>query len=76
MTKQRTEYYKTLPDHEKMIYNIISVWTDADETQRAEGLVWYENAQAAYHIALKYDVPVYLVWQLSLRFHLTINSPI
>ena len=45
-----------------MIYNIISVWTDADETQRAEGLVWYENAQTkAHYIAVRYDVPVYLV---------------
>lgn len=57
MTKQAT-----LIDHEKMIYNISSVYRDADETQHAEGLVWYEDAQkAAYHIALKYDVPVYLV---------------
>lgn len=62
MTKQVTEYYKALPDNEKMIYNIISVWTDADETQRAEGLIWYENAQKAAHdIAIKYDVPVYIV---------------
>ena len=61
MTKQRTEYYKALPDHEKMIYNIISVWTDADETQRAEGLLWYEQAKReAYHIAMKHDVPVYI----------------
>ena len=49
-------------DHEKMMYNITCVYRDADETQHAEGLLWYENAQkAAYHIALKYDVPVYLV---------------
>ena len=63
MTKQRTEYYKALPDHEKMIYNIISVWTDADEAhQRVEGLLWYPNAQKAAHdIAVRYDVPVYLV---------------
>ena len=61
MTKQVTEYYKALPDHEKMIYNIISVWTDADETQRAEGLVWYDNAQKAAHdIAVKYDIAVYI----------------
>ena len=57
MTKQAT-----LIDHERMIHNITSVYRDADETQHAEGLVWYENAQkAAYHIAVKYDVPVYLV---------------
>ena len=52
MTKQAT-----LIDHERMIYNITSVYRDADETQHAEGLLWYENAQkAAYHIAVKYDV--------------------
>ena len=57
MTKQAT-----LVDHEKMIYNITSVYRDADETQHAEGLLWYDNAQkAAYLVALKYDVPVYLV---------------
>ena len=57
MTKQAT-----LVDHEKMIYNIISVYRDADETQHAEGLVWYPNAQkAAYHIAVKYDIAVYIV---------------
>ena len=56
MTKQAT-----LIDHERMIYNIISVYRDADETQHAEGLLWYDNAQkAAYRIALKYDVPVYI----------------
>ena len=57
MTKQ-----STLVDHERMIHNIISVYRDADETQHAEGLLWYDNAQkAAYHIAVKYDVPVYIV---------------
>ena len=57
MTKQAT-----LVDHERMIHNIISVYRDADETQRAEGLLWYDNAQkAAYLIALKSDGPVYLV---------------
>ncbi len=57
MTKQAT-----LVDHEKMIYNIISVYRDADETQHAEGLIWYPNAQkAAYHIAVKYDIAVYIV---------------
>lgn len=57
MTKQAT-----LVDHERMIHNIVSVYRDADETQHAEGLVWYDNAQkAAYRIALKHDVPVYLV---------------
>ena len=57
MTKQAT-----LVDHERMIHNITSVYRDADETQHAEGLLWYDNAQkAAYLIALKYDVPVYIV---------------
>ena len=52
----------TLIDHEKMIYNIVSVYRDADETQHAEGLLWYSDAQKAAHdIALKHDVPVYLV---------------
>ena len=52
----------TLVDHEKMIHNITSVYRDADKTQHAEGLLWYDNAQkAAYRIALKHDVPVYLV---------------
>ena len=56
MTKQAT-----LVDHEKMIHNITSVYRDADETQHAEGLVWYEQAKrGAYHIALKHDVPVYI----------------
>ena len=49
MTKQAT-----LVDHERMIHNITSVYRDADETQHAEGLLWYDNAQkAAYLIALK-----------------------
>jgi hypothetical protein len=57
MTKQAT-----LVDHERMIANIIAVYRDADETQHAEGLIWYPNAQkAAYHIAVKYDVSVYIV---------------
>jgi hypothetical protein len=57
MTKQAT-----LIDHEKMIHNIVTVLRDSDETQHAEGLLWYPNAQKAAHdIALKYDVPVYLV---------------
>ena len=57
MTKQAT-----LVDHERMIYNITSVYRDADETQHAEGLLWYDNAQtAAHYIAVRYDVPVYLV---------------
>ena len=56
MTKQAT-----LVDHEKMIHNIVSVLRDSDETQHAEGLLWYDNAQkAAYRIALKHDVPVYI----------------
>jgi hypothetical protein len=52
----------TLVDHERMIHNIISVYRDADEKQHAEGLVWYPNAQkAAYNIAVKYDIAVYIV---------------
>ena len=52
----------TLIDHEKMIYNIVSVLRDSDETQHAEGLLWYPNAQKAAHdIAGKYDIAVYLV---------------
>ena len=55
MTKQ------ALIDHERMIRNIISVYRDADE-QHAEGLLWYSDAQKAAHdIAVKYDMPVYLV---------------
>ena len=51
----------TLIDHEKMIYNIVSVYRDADETQHAEGLLWYSDAQKAAHdIAVKYDIAVYL----------------
>lgn len=57
MTKQAT-----LVDHERMIHNITSVYRDADETQHAEGLLWYPNAQKAAHdIAIKYDIAVYLV---------------
>ena len=57
MTKQAT-----LIDHEKMIYNITSVYRDADCVQYNEGLVWYQDAQkAAHNIAVKYDVPVYIV---------------
>ena len=52
----------TLIDHEKMIYNISSVYRDADETQHAEGLLWYSQAKReAYHIAMEHGVPVYLV---------------
>ena len=52
----------TLIDHEKMVYNIVSVLRDSDEVQHAEGLVWYEQAKReAYHIAMKHDVPVYIV---------------
>ena len=52
----------TLIDHEKMIYNIVSVLRDSDETQHAEGLLWYSDAQKAAHdIAIKYDIAVYLV---------------
>ncbi len=57
MTKQAT-----LVDHQRMIHNITGVYLDADKTQHAEGLLWYENAQkAAHNIAVKYDVPVYIV---------------
>ena len=57
MTKQAT-----LVDHERMIHNITSVYRDADETQHAEGLLWYSDAQkAAYHIAVKYDIAVFIV---------------
>ena len=57
MTKQ-----VTLIDHECMIHNITSVYRDADPNQRADGLLWYHLAQKAAHdIALKHDVPVYLV---------------
>jgi len=56
MTKQAT-----LVDHERMIHNIVSVYRDADETQHAEGLLWYDQAKReAYHIAMKHDVPVYI----------------
>ena len=52
----------TLIDHEKMIYNIVSVYRDADEIQHAEGLLWYSDAQkAAHNIAVKYDIAVYIV---------------
>jgi hypothetical protein len=57
MTKQTT-----LVDHERMIYNITSVYRDADATQYNEGLLWYSDAQrAAYDIAEKYDIAVYIV---------------
>ena len=56
MTKQTT-----LVDHERMIYNITSVYRDADATQYNEGLLWYSDAQrAAYVIAEKYDIAVYI----------------
>ncbi len=57
MTKQAT-----LVDHERMIHNITSVYRDADETQHAEGLLWYSDAQKAAHdIAAKYGIAVYIV---------------
>jgi hypothetical protein len=57
MTKQAT-----LVDHEKMIDNIVTVLRDSDETQHAEGLLWYPNAQkAAYDIATRHGIAVYLV---------------
>ena len=52
----------TLIDHERMIHNIMACYRAADSVQVNEGLLWYSDAQkAAYLIALKYDVPVYLV---------------
>ena len=57
MTKQ-----VTLIDHERMIHNITSVYRDADETQHAEGLLWYSDAQKAAHdIAVKHDIAVFIV---------------
>ena len=57
MTKQAT-----LIDHEKMIYNISSVYRDADSVQHAEGLLWYSDAQKAAHdIAARHGIAVYLV---------------
>jgi len=57
MTKQAT-----LVDHERMIHNIMACYRAADSVQVAEGLLWYEEAQKAAHIiAVKYDVPVYIV---------------
>ena len=56
MTKQ-----VTLIDHEKMIYNISSVYNEADKTQHAEGLLWYSDAQKAAHdIAARHGVAVYI----------------
>ena len=70
MTKQAT-----LIDHEKMIHNIVSVYRDADETQHAEGLLWYSNAQKAAHdIAVKHDVRFIWRWRLSPRFHRITNG--
>ena len=57
MTKQTT-----LVDHERMIANIVACYITADDDQRAGGMVWYSKAQcAAYDIAAKYDIAVYLV---------------
>ena len=51
----------TLVDHEKMIHNITSVYRDADETQHAEGLLWYSDAlKSANLMAIKHGVPVYI----------------
>ena len=51
----------TLIDHERMVHNITSVYNDADELQHAEGLLWYDQAKrAAYRMAVKHDVPVYI----------------
>ena len=52
----------TLVDHDRMIYNILEVYRDANKTQHAEGLLWYSDAQkAAHNIAVKYNIAVYLV---------------
>ena len=57
MTKQTT-----LVDHERMIANIVACYKTADDDQRAGGMAWYSKAQcAAYDIAAKYDIAVYLV---------------
>ena len=56
MTKQAT-----MIDHEKMIYNITSVYRDADKLQHAEGLLWYSDAlKSANLMAIKHGVPVYI----------------
>ena len=71
MTKQAT-----LIDHERMIHNIISVYRDADETQHAEGLLWYSDAQKAAHdIAVNTTCRFIWWWLSSPRFHLTTNGP-
>ena len=52
----------TLVDHDRMIYNILEVYRDANKTQHAEGLLWYSDAQkAAHNIAVKYGIAVYIV---------------
>ena len=57
MTKQ-----VTLVDHERMIANIVACYRAADDDQRAGGMAWYSKAQcAAYDIAAKYDIAVYIV---------------
>ena len=57
MTKQAT-----LIDHERMVHNIMACYRSADSVQVNEGLLWYSNAkQAAHHIAVKHDIPVYIV---------------
>ena len=57
MTKQTT-----LVDHERMIANIVACYKTADDDQRAGGMAWYSKAQcAAYDIAAKYDIAVYIV---------------
>jgi hypothetical protein len=45
-----------------MIANIVACYKTADDDQRAGGMAWYSKAQcAAYDIAAKYDIAVYLV---------------
>lgn len=57
MTKQ-----VTLVDHERMIANIVACYKTANDDQRAGGMAWYSKAQcAAYDIAAKYDIAVYIV---------------
>ena len=48
--------------HKKLVYNITRCYLDADPVQIAGGMSWYSDARdAAYSIAEKYNVPVYIV---------------
>lgn len=45
-----------------MIANIVACYKTADDDQQAGGMAWYSKAQcAAYDIAAKYDIAVYIV---------------